>query len=210
MTGGFAHRFQQDVGADLAAELPGEFRFSRSLLELRRPAHRGADVIRLAGSAKWSPLISVNFYFGRSFDEAERVEKALGEPVRGCHIDQYSLNLGLMAGVEYAGPSSWDVDLRSPSRGLVRELKAAIEGMAFPFFERFRDPRAARDAIASNDSWCFGGPLSWRSLFFLDAALDDLGHFKSWSARLQPFDAAQAAEIVAKFERVVLRRSTPA
>jgi hypothetical protein len=106
-----------------------------------------------------------------------------------------------MTGIDYAGSHTWEIDLTQPPSGLVGELKVAIQGMAYPFFERFREPRIARDAIASDNPWCFGGagPF-WRSLFLLDAALDDMGHFKSWSARLEPFYAAQAAETLTQFE----------
>jgi hypothetical protein len=196
-----ARRFQQLIGTELAAEFAGDFRFYRSRLELRRTGDDGADVIILAGSAKWSPLISLSFYFGRSFDLVRQIEKQLGWSGLPYHIQQYSLNLRHMSGIGYAGRHTWDIDLRQPPSDLAREIKAAIQGMAFPFFERFRELSAARDAIATDDPWCFGGrgPF-WRSLFLMDAALDDLAHFRKWSERLEPFYAAQAAEALARLD----------
>lgn len=195
-----ARRFKQQLGLELATELAGEFRFYRSCMEFRRPAHGGTDVIILGGSTKWSPGISLSFHFGRSFDAARSIEKELGWPRVPYQIFMYSPNLSSMKGMEYAGPHTWDVDLRRPPPNLARDVRAAIEGMACPFFERFRELRAARDAMASHDSWCFGGTGHfWRLLLLLDAALDDLPHFRTWSAQLDPFNAAQAAETLARF-----------
>ena len=67
-----ARHFQQHVGAQLATELGGTFKFYRSRLELRRSGAAGADVIVIAGSTKWSPLISLSFYFGRAFDQSQK------------------------------------------------------------------------------------------------------------------------------------------
>jgi hypothetical protein len=196
-----ARRFQQQKGTELAAEFAGEFRFYRSRLELRRANGDGADVIILSGSTKWSPLISLSFYFGRSFDRIRQIEKQLGLSTSPYHIQQYSLNLQHMIGIGYAGRHTWDIDLRQPPSGLAREMKAAIQGMAFPFFERFHQLSAARDAVASNDPWCFGARgHSWRSLFLLDTALGDLAHFRTWSERLEPLYAAQATEALARFD----------
>ena len=196
-----ARHFQQHVGAQLATELGGTFKFYRSRLELRRSGAAGADVIVIAGSTKWSPLISLSFYFGRAFDQVRKIERALGIAGLPYHVQQYSPNVRLMTGIGYAGPHTWEVDLGRQPADLVRELRAAIEGMAYPFFERFREPRDARDAIVTDDPWCFDGrgPF-WRSVFLLDAALDDLAHFKSWSERLEPFYAAQANQMLARFE----------
>jgi hypothetical protein len=75
--------------------------------------------------------------------------------------------------------------------------------MAYPFFDRFRELRAARDALASRDPWCFGAAgHSWCSLFLLDAALNDLQHFKDWMPSLDPFYAPKAAEMLGSFERL--------
>jgi hypothetical protein len=185
------------------SELADGFTFYRSRLELRRSAHSGVDVLILSGSTKYSPLVSVSFYFGRSFDQVREVEKDLGELGLPYHIQQYSPNLSHMKGIRYSGPHTWEVDLRQPPRDLAKKLAVAVRAMAYPFFDRFRELRAARDAVASRDPWCFDatGPY-WRSLFLLDAALDDLLHFKEWMASLDPFYVPRAAEMLAKFERV--------
>jgi hypothetical protein len=57
------------------------------------------DVLIVSGSTRWSPLISVSFYFGRSFDRVREVEKDLGEAGLPYHIAQYSPNLGHMKGI---------------------------------------------------------------------------------------------------------------
>jgi len=139
------------------------------------------------------------------------VEKDLGEVGLPYHIQQYSPNLGHMKGIRYSGPHTWEVDLGQPRRDLAKEVAVAIRGMAYAFFDRFRELRAARDAIASNDPWCFSatGPF-WRSLFLLDAALDDLAHFRGWMASLEPFYAPKAAEMLGRFERVDRRDGSAA
>jgi len=192
--------FQKHLGEQLATRLDG-FKFYRSKLELSRKTIDGTDVILLSGSSKWSPLISVSFYFGRRFDQVMALEKRHGEHPMPCHIQQYSLNLAHLKGINYVGPHTWEVDICKPSPLLATELTAAIQAIAFPFFERFSSLQAARDAIATNDPWCFGsrGP-SWISLFKLDAAMGDLAHFRRWSNCLEPFYSAQAKTMLRKYD----------
>lgn len=200
MTSLTANAFQKQLGEELASVLRGEFKFFRSSLQLRRSTANGKDVIILAGSNAWSPFISVSFYFGRNFDQVRALEKRHSEYAMPYHVQQYSPNLRSMAGIEYSGPHTWNVDLREPPESLAHELGAAVRGMAEPFFARFADLRAARDAIASNDPWCFGGHAMWRALLKLDAALGELAHFREWNTRLGEFEAKQASEMLALWD----------
>ena len=116
----------------------------------------------VAGSTKYSPHNSVDFYFGRHFADAKRVEECLEGHQFYYHIQQFSPNRKHMVGLYYDGPYTWSVDINDPPKTLVPELAEAIEGMAVPFLKRFSDIRSARDAIAANDPWCFGGKAFWR------------------------------------------------
>jgi hypothetical protein len=106
-----------------------------------------------------------------------------------------------MQGLEYAGPYNWSVNINDPPKTLLSELTDAIRGMAVPFFERFSDIRSARDAIAADDPWCFGGRLCWRQLLLLDLAINDLEHFERWRSGLDELYQRQASEMIALFAR---------
>ena len=125
-----ANAFQKRLGDELAFVLQGEFKFFRSSLELRRPTAHGKDIIALAGSNKWSPFVSVSFYFGKNFDRVRALENRHREHAMPYHIQQYSPNLWAMRGIEYAGPDTWDVDLRDPPETLAREVGVAVRGIA--------------------------------------------------------------------------------
>jgi hypothetical protein len=186
-----AGEFLKRLGEELMPLLGDGFKFYRSKLELRQSRDAGRNVIILSGSNKASPHISVSFYFGRNFDGVRQLERKYGEYPMPQHIQQYSPNLELIEGMEYGGPHSWDVDIRSPPSTLAAELHVALQGMAFPFFRRFADIEVARDALASDDSWCFS---IWTQLFMVDAALGDLAHFRRWMTCLDPFTTEQAVE----------------
>lgn len=192
-----ANSFKQELGAELARALGPSFRFYKSRRELRRETDHGHESVVLAGSNKWSPLISVSFYFGVCFSAAAKIEKLLqSKPLAYYHIHQYSLNVRHMAGLGYEGPCTFEVDLTAPSPGLREDLARAVTGMAFPFFERFRDMRVARDALVAND-WCLGGRTSWRHVLLLDAALHDLAHFRDWTKQtLTEFELQQARPLL--------------
>jgi hypothetical protein len=87
----------------------------------------------------------------------------------------------------------WEIDIRRAPPGLASEITAAIRGIAFPFFERFRDMRRSRDAMQANDDWCFGAsPLGWHSMLCIDAALGELDHFEQWLTVLPDFYRQEA------------------
>jgi len=194
--------FQRRLGLDLSEALGAQYRFFKSRLELRADAPDGHNVVILAGSTKYSPHISVDFYFGRNFAEAKRVEKRLGDHQFYYHIQQFSPNRRHMKGLEYSGPFTWSVDVNNPPRALASELAEAVRGMAVPFFERFSNIRTARDAIADDDPWCFGGKAYWRQLLLLDMAMNDLQHFERWRANLHELYQRQASEMIALFKGV--------
>ena len=188
-----AQNYRKKLGEEISSLFGGEFKFYRSRLEFRRKTAGGSDVLILSGASKWSPYLSISFYFGRNFDRVREVEQHCRLTPAPYHIQQYSLNLRSMKGIGFGGPCTWDVDLTRPPAGIAGEIKSAIEGMAYPFFERFQNLLPARDALANGDSWCFSGKdVGWRFVFLADAVLDDLAHFRRWSACLNPFYAKQA------------------
>jgi len=106
-----------------------------------------------------------------------------------------------MKGLEYSGPYTWSVDINNPPKTLVSELAGAVGGLAVPFFKRFSDIRTARDAIAADDPWCFGGKPFWRQLLLLDMAINDWEHFEDWRANLDGLAQRQASEMIALFKQ---------
>jgi len=196
-----ARQFKQSIGAELVDALNGQYKFFKSRVELRADASDGHNVIVLAGATKYSPYISVDFYFGRNFASAKQIERRLGEHQFYYHIHQYSPNRKAMKGLDYSGPYTWSVDINNPPKTLVTELAGAIQGMAVPFFERFADIQTARDALAANDRWCLGGTTFWHQLLIIDLAINDLAHFERWSETLEGFDRKQASEMIRSFKK---------
>jgi len=198
-----ANDYQKQLGQEIADLLGSEFRFYKSKLELRRKRADGFDVIVLSGSNKWSPYIDVSFYFGRNYDAARKVEKAIGSHPMPYQIQQYSPNAGSMKALGYLGTGSWEVNIEEPPNDLAHTVKNAIEEIAFPFFTRFSTLKAAQSALENDDSWCFSpkGPF-FHMIFKVDAALNEIEHFKKWSQCLDEFYQDQASEDLAKFDAV--------
>lgn len=198
-----AKKYLQALGAELAAALGPDYRFYKSALELRAPTGTGENVITLGGAMRGAPFIAIAFHFGCSFTAARAVAKQLGLQAVGPHISQYSLNRASMKGLPASGPGrvSWDVHTgKTPDATLVPEMVTAIRGMALPFFERFADMAAARNAVAANDAWCLGGTAQWRNVLVLDAALGELDHFEAWAARLDRLNAQEASDLLRRAE----------
>jgi hypothetical protein len=192
--------FAKQLGADVAEALGADFKYARSRLELRRKVPEGHDVISLSVKGKYSPHLNVAFYFGKHFTAAAKVEEALGGYRFPYHVQQYSPHRQPLYQATYAGADNWDVDLNDANEHLVSDLTTAIRGMAYPFFAQFSRMASARDAIANADASCFSGPMYWRQLLLLDAALGDLGHFKAWSTALDDWSREQAQAELAKVE----------
>ncbi len=114
------------------------------------------------------------------------------------HIQQYSLNARSFKGLNYKEKCAWDININHPPTAIADEIAAAIHSIAEPFFSRFTTITIARDAIAENDSWCFGGKTFWRQLLLLDLALDDLEHFNHWAKRLTDSEKDQANRMIEK------------
>jgi hypothetical protein len=117
-----AMAFQQEVGAQLARALGPDYKFFRSRLELRKPCGDGFNVLVLSGYNKYSPFISLSFYFGRNFAKAKRIEKLLGPTTFHYHIQQFSVNRNNMTGLVYEGPHTWSIDITKPMGSLLSEL----------------------------------------------------------------------------------------
>ena len=194
--------YLQRLGAEIANSLVG-YKFLKSTLELRAPAPGGHNVIILSGSNKYSPHISLSFYFGKNFAEVKKIEKIFGPHRFYYHIQQYSLGRQPRHAATYQGPDNWRVDITAPPHNLAAEIVAAIHGMANPFFERFNTIQAARDAIALDDPGCLGGPPFWRQLLLLDLAINDLSHFERWSEKLGDFAREQAADEIAQYRAAI-------
>jgi hypothetical protein len=195
--------FRHHLGARLAEALGDGWRYYKSRNEVRSQADGGDRVIILSGSNKYSPHVEVAFYFGCKYAAASKIEKLLGGHQFYYHIQQYSYNRRAFSSLPFAGPSTWSVNVESFPPNLPLELADAIRGIAFPFFERFASMRAARDALASDDPWCFGGTGFWSQLLLLDLALDDVAHFEAWSRDLDASTLRQAQERITKYEAAV-------
>jgi hypothetical protein len=152
-------------------------------------------VVILSGSTRYSPEIDLAFYFGRNFAAARQLEALLGDHRFYYHIQQYSWNRAHMNGLSYDGPYRWAIDIGAAPASLASEVAAAIHGIGDPFFARFADIEAARDAVASDDPWCFGGAAYAHQLLLLDAALGDLAHFEAWAHRVGVVGDSVAEEL---------------
>jgi hypothetical protein len=196
-----ADNYKKLLGQEIADLFGGESKFYKSKLELKRKRAEGFDVVVLSGSNKWSPYIDISFYFGRNYDAARKVEKALGDHPMPYQIQQYSPNVGSMKGLEYIGDGTWEVNIEEPPKKFAHTIKNAIEDIAFPFFERFSTLKGAQGALENDDSWCFSpkGPF-YHMIFKVDAALNEIDHFKKWSHCLEEFYQKQAFEDLAKLE----------
>ena len=198
-----AAAFKKELGAVLAQRLGSQCRFHKSRDQIRWDVADGHHVVTLAGSNKYSPIVGVDFYFGKNFSQVHAIEKQLGIYAFPCHVQQYSSNFARRGSGTYRGPCSWSVDLNSPPPSLADEVVAAIEGLTLPFFERYGTLISARDAIAAGERDVFGGPMFWGQLLRLDLALDDLEHFRVWSTRLDALSLRQADEIINKYLAIV-------
>jgi hypothetical protein len=198
--------FLQDLGSRISEALGSDFKYRKSRLEFRKVFEGGEDVVSLAGSNRFSPHISVSFYFACSFAAAHCLEELVGLDPLPYHIQQLSLNRGRMKGltVRNSGREEWSINIeKSIDPRLVAEIIAAIHGMAFPFFDRFSNILSARDALSSNDSWCLGGKMAWRQLLILDGCLNDLVHFRKWSSVLGDLQLGQAMSLLSKVESAI-------
>jgi hypothetical protein len=191
------------LGLELQDLFNGTFKFHRSKLELRRKFEGGYDVIIIDSASKWSPYISIAFYFGKNFDAVRSVEKKYGLQPSFYHIQQYSMNAMKIPDLNYSGSVFWSVDITNPPSDLAEELMVAIESIAYPFFDRFCDLKQSRDAMIEYNPWCFDARCaSWLSLLKIDMALNDLEHFRDWSNCLDPFFLEQANKKIEEWSSI--------
>jgi len=204
-----ADQYLKGLGEEIANLLGNGFKFYKSKLELRRKSENGQDIVILGGSTKWSPYISVSFHFGELFNSVKVLEKRLGEGAMPYHIHHYSPNAQNMKGLKYKGKNTWEVNIQNPPPTLSKEIASAIQEIAFPFFERFKNIEEARNALAQGDSWCIGAKGAfWRTLLKIDAAIGDIEHFKEWSNCLSGFNKEQAKMAIEHYEHVLCKEKT--
>jgi hypothetical protein len=202
-----AAAFVSSLGIAVADQFGASVTFSKLDKRLVWRTAFGASFVSLSGSNKWSPLISVNFYFGNRYDDATKIEKLIGKSKRqqrAGHILQYSLNAHLMKGLTLSSDYSFEINIQRPPVDIASVVADAIRQIAFPFWNRYPTVRSARDALLSRDEWCFkaGGP-SWHDLLYLDAALGELEHYESWLTQLESFYVPYASAELAKVKGVV-------
>ncbi len=189
-----ASQFVKDLGARVATEFGGDVEYKKSKLLLQWSGPFAGCYVQFSGANKWSPHISLAFYFGRRFPEASAIAKRFGDSDAG-QIWQYSLNVNHMKGLGGSPTGRWEIDITKPPTGLEAEIAKSIRQVAIPFWQRYPTARSARDALAEKDPWCIwaGGPF-FRSLLYLDAALGDLNHFEAWMPQLELFYRNQASD----------------
>lgn len=178
--------------SDIHNILGDDYQFLKSKLEFRIKTDLGYNIITLSGASKHSPYISLSFHIGKHFNITQDILKILEQDRKSENISSYALNARSFKNLNYMGRHTWDININHPSITIADEIVAAIHGIADPFFTRFLTPELAREAIAHNDSWCFGGKAFWRQLLILDLALNDLNHFTEWSKRLTDVEKNQA------------------
>lgn len=202
-----AAEYVSALGVAIADQFGAAVTFSKVNKLLVWSTGFGGSFVSLAGSNKFSPSISVAFYFGNRYEDATRIEKLIGVPKKHLsagHISQYSLNARSMKGLTFSTGYNFDIDIRRPPADLASRIADAIRQIAFPFWDRYPTVRSARDALLSADEWCFqaGGPF-WQNLLYLDAALGELEHYESWLKQLDPFYVPYATAKLAEVRSVV-------
>ena len=65
------------------------------------------------------------------------------------HIWHYAPNSRSMDGLGHEGANSWEIDIRNELGDITSEVVHGIQGIAYPFFNRFSELSAAREALAS-------------------------------------------------------------
>jgi len=195
------------LGIAVADQFGASVTFSKVDKRLVWPSAFGSTFVSLSGSNKWSPLISVSFYFGNRYEEATKIEQLIGQSKRqrrAGHIIQYSLNAHLMKGLAFSSDHTFEINIKRPPAHMASAVADAIRQIAGPFWNRYPTVRSARDALLSRDEWCFkaGGPF-WHDLLYLDAALGELEHYESWLSQLEPFYVPFASAELAKVKGVV-------
>ena len=202
-----AAEYVSALGVAIADQFGAAVTFSKVSKRLVWGAAFGGSFVSLSGSNKFSPYISVAFYFGNRYEDATRIEKLIGVPKqhrRAGHIHQYSLNARNMKGLTFTSDYTFDIDIRRPPTNSASAVADAIRQIAFPFWDRYPTVRSARDALLSDDEWCFraGGPF-WEDLLYLDAALGELEHYESWLTQLDPFYVPHAFAKLAEVRSAV-------
>jgi hypothetical protein len=167
----------------------------------------GTSFVSLSGSNKWSPLISVSFYFGNRYEIVTKIEKLTGASKRqrsAGHIVQYSLNAHQMNGLTFSCDHTFRINIQDPPADIAAAVADAIRQIACPFWNRYPTVRSARDALLSSDGWCFkAGVPFWRDLLYLDAALGEFEHYERWLSQLDPFYVPHASAELAKVRSVM-------
>ena len=90
-----AAEYVSALGVAIADQFGAAVTFSKVSKRLVWSTAFGASFVSLSGSNKFSPYISVAFYFGNRYEDATRIEKLIGLPKRhqsAGHILQYSLD----------------------------------------------------------------------------------------------------------------------
>jgi hypothetical protein len=203
-----AKEFEFSLAGEVASQFRDDPGFEFKKLSLFWRTKQGLNVVSFANTNKWSPFVSVAFYYGCRFDSAYEISKSLTKYPSGMHICNFSVNRSLLQNLPYSGPHRWEIDIRSAPPSLAVEVANAIRGIAYPFFERFTDLRVSRDAMESNDNWCFGAvPLGWHSMLCMDAALGEFEHYEKWIATLPEFYRVQAEAELSKFRALAAEQS---
>jgi hypothetical protein len=194
--------FYQELGAKMVARLPSGFKFHRSTLEWKKRVGNGYDVIQILGNSKWSPVVNIYLSFGKRFDDVAKLEKLMGLKSFRTHIQVTTAIRSKVPTFPYLGPSAWTIDIENPPESLEKEMLNIIEGLGFPFFDRFGSVEEARNELEKEKStWC--NTSHWMQLFHLDAALSEVDRFVEWSRKLEPFQKDLADKYVAKFRSLV-------
>jgi hypothetical protein len=203
-----AKEFELSLASDVSTYFREDPNFELKKLALLWRTQEGFNIVSFANTNKWSPFVSVAFYYGCRFNAAFDVARLLTKNPAGMHISQFSVNRRLLKDLSYTGPHGWEVDIRSAPSNLAGEIATAIRGIAFPFFDRFGDMRKSRDAKEADDNWCFGAnPLGWHSMLCMDAALGELAHFEQWLKVLPDFYRGHAEAELAKLRQLSTEQS---
>jgi hypothetical protein len=192
-----AQSYRGSLVASLAEELGWSYEQKRHVI--KREVSDGFETVALAGSNKWSPLISVNFYFGKSFNAVTALEKKLNLDRMSMHVCHYSLNFQ-RPDAATSELCTWRVDLDNPPQRLVTEIASAIRHLLPPFVAKYQTIDVARAALANDDPGVLlNGDTGWPIILRMDLALNQEQRFREWARRLDAVNLRSAEEVLSRY-----------
>lgn len=171
--------------AQLQPLLGDDFKYYKSKQLFSRENGEGEDVVQVSVTCDAYPQGCVYFYFGRRFHKIKKLEKQNGYRATQYHIHQHSNSIKNMHGLTYDGSGFWHLNLEDTTLPFLNDFHDTIVLAAYPFFKRFRELESAREALLTEDSWCFPAfKTSFHQLVKFDICTGNVDNIQNWQNKL--------------------------